>query len=150
MNNLFCSRNKINANIRRRKCEISLTGALKENGGILLVLWICEQRHLAVAISSTMLKLLTWLIGSCWNIIMNIMCIIYGVDLLNLFGRSFPGGHHQNNWVQSKYIMCKLKPDMRICCVQHNNYWVTLDSIRNSCDVLRKRSPDSSVCLRKR
>ena len=33
----FCTSNKINVNNKHRKCEISLTGAVKEHGGILLV-----------------------------------------------------------------------------------------------------------------
>ena len=37
MKYLFCTSNKINVNNKDRKREISLTGGVKENGGILLL-----------------------------------------------------------------------------------------------------------------
>ena len=37
MKHFFCTSNKIHVNDKKRKCEISLTGVVKENGGILLL-----------------------------------------------------------------------------------------------------------------
>ena len=37
MNHLFCTNNNINVNNKQRICQISLTGCVKENGGILLL-----------------------------------------------------------------------------------------------------------------
>ena len=45
-NKFFVHRNQIIVNNKIRKCETSLTLTMKENGCIMLILWVCEHWHL--------------------------------------------------------------------------------------------------------
>ena len=78
----------MNVNIKKRKCEISLTGVVKENGGILLLFL-----HMGAAPSSSHFLNHAKTINLMKLLLMeyHVLCIVNRVDHLK-------GGQHQK-WV---------------------------------------------------
>ena len=113
----FCTFNKIDMSNKKRICEISLTGDIKENGGILLIFL-----HMETAPSSD------HLLNHATMNLMKLVLIWYQIVCCPLCGRFeylredstkiiVPTGFNEDTMTHFSYGTTGLSQPKRLCCV---------------------------------